>query len=166
MKNLKLLLAVLILGAGLIINGCEDDNNPVDPGPGATASGSFTLNGGGYDNQTVNIVGGGALYDSSQDETGVILYGVVNNDTATIAIAFPGNSTGNFTWSDTTSYLSFYTNISTIYLGVDGSTNITSYGNVGSNIAGNFSGTLSLFSADSINIDGSFSARRISDEGL
>ena len=158
MKILKLYLFALILGTGLIITGCDDDENPVDPGPGASASGKFTLNGAGYTNQQVNIISGGVVYDSGTDETAVSLYGFFDNDTTVVTILFDGNSTV----TDSSSYIQFRKSLSLIYSSLDGITNITSYGNVGSNVSGNFEGILTLASlTDTVSITGNFSARRI-----
>jgi hypothetical protein len=165
MKKIKFYLLTLVIGSALIIGGCGDDDNPVDPGPGGTtASGNFTLNGGGYDNRTVNIVGGGAEYDPEDNTTGVVLYGVASGDTTTVIVVFPGNQTGSFPWDDELSAVYFYSNINNFYGPVEGSTSITAFGSVGNNISGTFSGTLSNTTlTDNITISGTFSARRIPD---
>jgi hypothetical protein len=164
MKKIKFYLLTLVIGSALIIGGCGDDN-PVDPGPGGTtASGNFTLNGGGYDNQTINITAGGAEYDPAENRTGVALYGVAGNDTTTVVLIFPGNQTGTFNFDIDSSFAAFYTNLANYYISSEGSTTITTYGSVGNNISGTFSHTVSNVNlTDNIEINGTFSARRIPD---
>lgn len=81
-------------------------------------------------------------------------------------IAF-GKQTGNQAWDpnqDTGVLLLQYGNSgSLIYTPVQGSTNFTSYGNVGSSIAGTFTGVLEDNNQTQMNISGNFSVQRSPD---
>ncbi|GMU97042.1 hypothetical protein [Ignavibacterium album] len=88
-------------------------------------------------------------------------------DTLFFFLVTSGKQTGNQPWDsnqDTGVLLFQYGNSGTIiYSPSQGSTNLTSYGNVGSSIAGSFSGTLVDDNQSQISVSGNFSVQRSAD---
>jgi hypothetical protein len=153
---------------------CGDSSNPADPNnPGGNNSGtgnntaSITLNGGGYSNQTVNfsVFGGGFV----TQENGTALTGNlsrVGSDSVQLIIAFPGQAAGTFAWGEDLGVALGFNSQQTIAGPLAGSTTVTSYGAVGSQIVGTFTGQLLLVNIttqrqDTIRVTGRFSGQRI-----
>ncbi len=177
--KLLFILALFVLAA---ITGCKknSENNPVNPGNPANpvnGSGSITLNGGEYNNKTINFNLGIGGYSVSDQMTVCVFYGAVNSDSLMVVVEFPQKAAGDFQWEEFTENssnlngvgLSVYNSSGTYKYFVPvsgGKTKVSKYGNVGENIEGNFSGTLkdAIFSSGNIDVSGSFKVLRMADE--
>lgn len=93
--------------------------------------------------------------------------GKVDNDSLYLGIIFKANHTGTFNWNDDNGAIVFITNSTEnlFYVGAaQGTTTISSYGDVNGKIEGTISGKLfEQYSQSELNISGSFSAVRIPD---
>ncbi|MBS4035334.1 MAG: hypothetical protein KGZ85_12765 [Ignavibacterium sp.] len=166
----KMFLVVLI--AALLFAACsKDSNNPVDPGTDPTTSGaSVKLNGGGFNNKQVNLSLGLSAYIINDNATYVQFIGKVDNDSLYLVFVFEGKQTGTFQWSGSTieTYVLHISQTgSFVYANMtEGSTTVSSYGEVGSKINGNFSGKLIETSAQQVEltVEGTFSVVRGPDE--
>jgi hypothetical protein len=171
MKSIPPLILVSSLIVFLFFSGCkkaESTTGPTGPGTATGGTASFTLNGAGFSNQTVNIallVGG---FSVSNNMTGVAGSSVGAADTTWLTMAFPGSSTGTFQFSDTVGVVIRRGGGSSARMFVNGlgggQIAVTAYGSVGGNITGSFSGRLydvTLSGIDSVSVsNGSFSALR------
>jgi hypothetical protein len=166
----KMFLVVLI--AALLFAACsKDSSNPVNTGPDPNTSGaSIKINGGGFVNKQVNLSLGLSAYIISDNATYVQFIGKVDNDSLYLVFAFEGKQTGTFPWSGSSieTYLLHISQTgSLVYANMtEGSTTVSSYGEVGSKINGTFSGKLIETSAQQveITIDGTFSVVRGPDD--
>lgn len=168
----RYLVVILSLSAALVLNSCsDDDDDPTGPGNGGNnQANKISFTGGRYNNQTFNLTPIAGGYSVSEDISAVILAGMAGQDSLSIVVAFPGNSTGTFTWQDASSdeassgvIISVSNDPNKWYLSdVTGSTSISAYGQVGQAITGTFSGTVYSVS-DSAAVTGSFSVTRTPD---
>ncbi len=124
---------------------------------------TFTLNGGGFNNQVITLSNAVAVYEADEQVTGVGARGVIGTDSISCAVAFPGNRTGTFSWSPPDYGLGIAIGNRAFYGPVTGTTTVTSYGTVGSTVSGSFSGKIvRLGTSDTVTVsNGRFSARRI-----
>ncbi len=178
-KTFLRILSVLSVAVFLFLSGCskKSDSNPVGPTNPVTGSGSVTLNGGGYNNATINFGIGAGGYTSTDQMTACVIYGATGNDSLLIVIEFPGKSTGNYQWQAFTQNSS---NVNGVAVNVynskgtnnyfipaaGGKTNVSTYGSVGQTIEGTFNGTIqdAVTSSTTITISGSFKVLRVPDE--
>lgn len=88
-------------------------------------------------------------------------------DTLIFILLFVGRQTGNQAWDPnqgTGAFLFQYGSSGNIlYSPVQVSTSVNSYGNIGSAIAGTFTGTLSDANSNNIAVNGTFSVQRLAD---
>ncbi len=184
MINLKIATVGKICKAGVFFTlslllfftgGCKKkNNNPVSSNNNSTSQVSFTVNGGGYNNQDININNSGssgAIYVTDKNFTLGTINGISNNKNVSVIIAFSGKSTGTFAWDTTSSSIGFgFTFGGVTYSGIpgQGKTTVTQYGDVGSAIKGTFSGNVfgvSGSTIDTIQIsNGQFSMIRGKDQ--
>lgn len=171
MKNALTFALAGIVAMLLASSGCkksDDSTNPSGGGP-ASGTGSFTLNGAGFTNQTFSVgdmMGGFSVSDNMSVVIGSTA------DTIVIAVAFPGSTTGTFPFSnDAGVIITSGTGIgesSLISGDGNGQVVVTAYGNVGGNITGTFSGRLYVYTnagMDSAQVtNGSFNAVRIANQ--
>jgi hypothetical protein len=154
---------------------CGDSSNPADPNnPGGNNSGtgnntaSITLNGGGYSNQTVNfsgVVGGFAAGENGTALTSTAATRL-GSDSVRLSVAFPGQANGTFTWEDGLGVFLGFDSQQSVGVPLTGSTIVTSYGAVGSQIVCTFTGQILLANSptqrqDTIRVTGRFSGQRI-----
>lgn len=165
---------LLLFCITLIFNSCSKDDGTTGPGDGVNTglgSAGFTVNGGGYNNRTFSfsVASGGFNPDENLTVIGAILSS--STDSVYLAITFPGNQTGTFTWSDSAGICFWYYGADTVhkyfcFYDSSGSTTVSSYGVVGGYISGTFSGkliggTIPYTTLDTVTIsNGSFSAKR------
>jgi hypothetical protein len=155
----------MLLGVIGFISCSKKSDNPVGP-TAPTTELKITLNGGGFNNQQITFNTGIGGYAINENITYAQFLAVQGGDTLLCYISYSGKQTGNQAWdlADTGVLLYEYGNSgTTIFTPSAGSTNITSYGNVGSNITGTFSGTLQDASSQNISISGTFSVQRSAD---
>lgn len=139
-------------------------------GGGGGGTASFTLNGAGFNNAVFNLGSAYAAYFSSNNSTGVSAMAVQGSDTTWLFLNLPGNTTGTFQFSGGAAVFISHgggQNVREFFSSPSGGGNITvtSYGNVGGNVTGTFSGTLYEFTQsgmDSVSLtNGSFVAERV-----
>ena len=172
MKKIKLFsIVVTSLVIVSMFAGCskKSDSNPVGPTPTpiVNADAQITLNGAGYNNQTVNFSNGLCGYSVQDTATAVYFTAAANNDSLQLYIVFKGNHTGTFN-SDTANGVILYkatSNSTTTFIGVaNGSTTVNSYGAVGDKVSGSINGQLIDSNTQAtLSISGTFSAARIPD---
>jgi hypothetical protein len=162
----------VMLSAILIFSACsKDSNNPVDPGPDPNTSGaSIKINGGGFVNKQVNLSLGISAYVVNDNATYAQFIGTVDSDSLYLVCIFEGKQTGTFSWNGNaaeTYVLHISQTGGIIYANLaEGSTTITSYGNVGGKIEGKVVGKLVDMNTQQIEmtIDGTFSVVRGPDD--
>lgn len=164
----------------LFAAGCSKDannGNPVGPG-GNTGTNSITLNGGGYTNRTIQLTSSSSFYNSASGVTIAGFAGIIdNNDSIYVTLTFKGNSSANYQIKS-----GEQDNIIFILIGRKtnhenireitttdqdtGLIRVTSYGQVGSAVAGTFTTTATqLNDNQKVNLTGSFSATRQANQG-
>ena len=161
--------AVAIGLAGFIYSGCGDDNSSPAGGTTQTTSGtaSFTLNGAGFSNQSFTV--SGVIGGFEDNQTGLAGGNPSAENQAVLNIGFPGSSTGTFQFNndDTGIGVSLGSGASTRSfesISGTGQVVVTTYGNVGGNVVGTFSGKLyggSSTALDTVTVNGSFNAQRM-----
>lgn len=163
-------LFITILSAAIFFGACsKDSNNPVGPNP-TNSGASIKINGGGFVNKQVNLSSGVSAYVVNDNATYVQFVGTADGDSLYMVFIFEGKQTGTFSWNTdlTETYLLHISQTSsTLYVNVDeGSTTITSYGEVGGKIEGKAVGKLVDMNTQLIEmtIDGTFSVVRGPDE--
>ena len=166
----KMFLVVLI--SAILFAACsKDSNNPVDPGTDPNTSGaSIKINGGGFVNKQVNLSLGISAYLVNDNATYAQFVGAVDNDSLYFVFAFEGKQSGTFQWSGSSieTYLLHISQTgSLVYSNMtEGSTAVSSYGEIGGKITGNFSGKLIETSAQQVEltVEGTFSVVRGPDD--
>ena len=135
---------------------------------------TITLNGSTFSNETHTIetpllISSGATLDTISMTTYCKVYGSPSDTPYSVDIVFPNHESGSYNWEGlltnsfiniqlTSSFYGFNQFIST----TEGTTTITSYGNVGEPIIGNFSGNfLQRSTYDTVTINGNFSIQRV-----
>lgn len=160
-NSLKIVFFVLIGALGFISCSKKSDN-PVAPGGSQTTELKLTI---GTQQITFNQGIGG--YAINENVSYVQFTKAESGDTLLFIMIFDGKATGSQNWNvnnDIGVILFQYGASGTIIFSpLNGSTNITAYGNVGSNITGTFSGTLQDNNSQNINVSGTFSVQRSPD---
>jgi len=199
-SSLRIAVVFTLLGLA-VMTGCKKDSSPTSvvnttTGGGSFTSATFTLNGGGYSNQAFTITSNGITalgfdvdaYSVYKASTNVTAIAITNDNTGgnlqQIIIALPGNQTGTFNWTNSTSannaiafLLEFTSSSVTTFFyssldnggNINGSVSLTSYGAVGNKINGTFSGKLYKVTAAGIDSsvtvsNGTFSVVRAPDQ--
>ncbi|MGE5621057.1 MAG: hypothetical protein ACM3U0_00655 [archaeon] len=173
----KHVFSVLVFSVFLLVSfqGCsKKDSNPAAPeektNPYFTGTATLTLNGSGYSNKVLSSNTSTAGYSDEYKGTVVVAYVSAASDSATAMIVFPGKATGNFSWKGIVTEenvarwdgVSLTYGVEKIYVPVSGETKITSYGNVGQNIEGTFSGKMKeMTSGNEVSVSGSFKSKRV-----
>lgn len=171
MKTQKLVtLFITMLSAVIFFAACsKDSNNPVTPNP-TNSGASIKINGGGFVNKQVNLSSGVSAYVVNENATYVQFVGTADSDSLYLLFVFEGKQTGTFSWnsnSTETYVLHISQTGSVIYVNVaEGTTTVTSYGDVGGKIEGKAVGKLVDMNTQQIEmtIDGTFSVVRGPDE--
>jgi hypothetical protein len=169
---MKSILTFLFCIIGFIFSsGCskEDTATAIN---NTVGSASITLNGGGLNSKTYNFTGFAGAYLASQNVTTATASTTDGSDNVQFIIAFPGQATGIFNWvggNQASGVVVNYLNSQKSILGYSGSTTVTSYGSVGGQIVGTFSGSvirtvISPLSIDTLSASGSFSILRLSNQ--
>jgi hypothetical protein len=163
----------LAVALAMGIAGCEGGGGDGESSGGSSTDGSISLtckvNG-----QTVTVSGAGTVVANYQVDEDLTVVQTGGPGDYKFVLAIPGNRTGN--WSITSRYLSLsvlrYSDVAVFTASADnddaGATlqvRITSYGSVGNNVTGTFSGTVinPLTGATLVITDGEFTAGRIAD---
>lgn len=168
----------LVFIFSVFIAGCKkDDSNPAGSGDnGGNSTYTITLNGDGFSNKQVTpgstATTAYAMYSPTQQKTGGYL---ACSDNINVSFFTQGQQTGTFNFSvgdnDSDPEVGLIVTSGTgtsmkIYYGKtgSGSITITSYGSVGGQIKGTFTGKIYNSTTDAeVTISGSFSATRIPD---
>jgi len=166
MKLFAIGLAAFI--AVLTLTGCsKKSDNPVSAPEVTAAEANLTLNGAGYTNKAVKLGNGICGYSVSDTATGIVFTGTADQDTLQFYIVFKGNHSGTISWDADNALLlyKYASSGSFTFLGVqEGTTTVSTYGEVGGKVEGSISGKLyEATSQVELNISGSFSAVRIPD---
>jgi uncharacterized protein (UPF0333 family) len=171
MKTKKLVtLFITMLSAVIFFTACsKDTNNPVTPDP-TNSGASIKINGGGFVNKQVNLSSGISAYVVNDNATYVQFIGTADSDSLYLVFIFEGKQTGTFSWnsnSTETYVLHISQTGGVLYANVgEGSTTVTSYGDVGGKIEGKAAGKLVDMNTQQIEmtIDGTFSVVRGPDD--
>lgn len=169
MKKFRNVISVFVMVLTVVfLNSCSSNSeNPVDPNNVTNSTASLTFNGSGYTNKAVTLGNGLGGYSLSDTMTVIQFSGKVDNDSLYLGIIFKANHTGTFNWNDDNGAIVYKTTSTGnfFYVGItQGTTTVSSYGNVNGKIEGTFSGKLIEQNSQSeLNISGSFSAVRIPD---
>jgi hypothetical protein len=174
MKSI-ILFSSIVLSLFLLAGCSKKDENPLDPLNGGNgnfkAEGVVTLNGGPYNNISVNAVGGYG-FNIPQNNTSYLTYwGQNQNDSVVINILFAGNQAGTFAWDSEDSGILIIegqgNSAKILWSEENGTTTITKYGAVNDVVAGTFSGYVyNDENTDSVLVSGSFSIPRVADQSL
>ena len=140
-------IGVMFIVCSLMLGGCSKKNdNPASSNINVNSQISFNINGGDFSNQKFSINNSGssgAAYITDQSVTIGTIGGKSGDQNLSVMLAFPGKSTGSFSWDNSSSYSGIALTIGGVtYSGIssEGTTNVTQYGGVGSTIKGTFSG--------------------------
>lgn len=159
----KTFLFLMILG--LVISSCSSDSNTNPTDTGGAYKFTCVVNGAGYSNQTLSMETiAMSVYDLGANET-VCSFSNVTNDA--VLVGFQGKSTGTFTIDDSKNTVVVTLSNNTIIMALaSGTIKVTTYGNVGGDIIGTFTGSgfvsKSNGNPEAIQItNGTFKAKRI-----
>lgn len=163
MKTHKIQFIVIILvGIMGFISCSKKSDNPVAPGGSQNTELKLTI---GTQQITFNQGTGG--YAVTENVSYIQFTTAEAGDTLLFLMIFAGKATGSQNWdvnNDLGAILFQYGASGTIIFSpLNGSTNITAYGNVGSYISGTFTGQLQDQSGSSVNVSGNFSVQRVAD---
>jgi hypothetical protein len=163
-------LFITMLSIVVIFAACsKDSDNPVEPNP-TNSGASIKINGGGFVNKQINLSSGISAHVVNDNATYVQFVGTTDGDSLYLVFIFEGKQTGTFSWNTdlTETYLLHISQTGgTLYVNVgEGSTTITSYGDVGGKIEGKAVGKLVDMNTQQIEmtIDGTFSVVRGPDD--
>ena len=161
MKYFRLLVLALLSVAIIGFNACSKKNTITDPIDTTLYEVTFTLNGGGYTNQTFTFnSSGGAIYSSQYNVTNISFTGENNQS---LQIMMKGNSTGTYSFGSTDYSCSITTKDKPLFILTSGTLKITEFGSLLGNVKGTFSGSGVNTSAATITVtNGSFSCKRLS----
>lgn len=170
MKQKQILVLIIFLAITTIIfYGCsKDSNNPVDTNNVTGEIAKLTLNGGGFSNKQITLGNGACQFSPTDTVTYFEYAGKVDSDSMFLSFAFPGNTSGNYSWTPNVLDVVFAKKVNNSYEfyvpNGQGSTNITSFGAVNGKVTGTISGKLVKYNDTvTVNISGNFSALRIAD---
>ena len=156
----------------LLASGCKKDNTtgPAAGDTGTPGTASFTLNGAGFSNLTVNLTNAMGGFSAADNMSAIVATNMAASDTTMLQIAFPGSTTGTFPFTDSTGVVisrqvSGTTRGFANYVG-GGQIVVTSFGAVATgSIVGTFSGKLyevTQSGLDSVTVsNGKFNAVRV-----
>ena len=160
MKTIKGLMFVSLIIIGVALSSCsKDSSNPVTPS--VNQKFTCTLNGGGYNNQTITLTNSAvAIYSSDDDKTGIV-FSNTTNDVGGIVIK--GKSTGTFSIDEGDYEVTINMNGKTALVLTSGTIVVTGYGSVGGEVKGTFSGSaIDASTQQTVQVtNGSFSAKRM-----
>lgn len=163
MNSIKILtnsFLILLLVAGFFACSKKSDN-PVAP---TTPTNELKLTVG---TQQITFSQGIGGYAVNENLSYVQFTTSEAGDTLIFILVFTGKQTGNQAWDvnqETGPLLYQYgTSGNLIFVPVQGSTNITAYGNVGSAISGTLTGTLADVNATNVAVSGNFTVQRSAD---
>ena len=177
-RHILYLLPVII---AIALASCGDDATGPSSDPTVTAKNGLLIERAGSGKTAINLedASSSIIWDSSARATILTATGeshfakrasVSHGDEHEfeLKLTIPGHTAGTYDWSNTTpggEKTGLAITIDSVdYAAVDGSTVISSYGEVGGNISGTFSGTLASGSGDTVTISGGvFSAKRGAD---
>ena len=135
-------------------------------GGGGGGTTGLTLNGGGFTNQTFTL--SNAYGGLASGITSIGAARIVSGDTLYLELGFTGSGAGSYPWGSTSTAFVMHSTPGSLkeFFSTPGSgtTTVTSYGSVGGNIVGTFSGKLYLVpgGTDSVTVtNGTFSALRV-----
>lgn len=165
MKSVNVFLGYLTVISIMLLASCSSDSSTNSPTNNTSEYGfTCTLNGGGYTNQAVKIATvTGSVYVLDDDQTAV----TCTNDANEVGIvSFKGNKAGTFqiTESDENNNLVVITLRQSVYITlVSGTINVTSYGSVGGDVVGTFSGQgMTTVGEQPVQVtNGTFRAKRV-----
>lgn len=167
MLRIKILFAIAALTAVIMVGCSKSESNPVNPGENNSAVSTATvkIDGAGFVNKALNSSSGVAVHIPSEDLTYATFWGANNSDSISVSLIFPGSQNGSFQWNEINSGVALIIssgNVVNVFASdANGSTTVTSYGNIGGKITGKFDGTLYNGSrTDSITISSEFSLVR------
>jgi hypothetical protein len=186
-KIFAFLLNFIFVGLLLItLESCKKDKEtPAPINTGANEKLRFTLNGDGYSNQSVVLTAGSTSsvalggYSTSEDKTGLSIVGTMGTGKSVVTtIVFNGKSTGTFPLGADDDSGEAYVLVQItenssekqyVTVANAGTLTVTKYDNVGGNIEGTFTGTLTRLDPNtkqpvSVSVSNcKFSATRIAD---
>ncbi len=163
MKFSKVLLALTLFAYFAFLVSCSKDSSVTDPTDYTNSKFTYTLDGGGFSNQKFSFANfGGTVYSAEEDQT-VATFGTMGNDGG--IIGFKGKSTGTFQVNENseTNALVLYSGSSQVITLTSGTITVTSYGSVGGEVKGTFSGTgVNSINGQLVQItNGTFAAKRL-----
>jgi len=155
----------------LSLSSCKDSSTNANTGVSGNVT--VTFNGGGYVNQsyTMVILSSEAYYDTVYKVTTCKIVGTPSNYLQEIDLSFGNYRPGIYYWNGASSLFIGLDSLQTKksskywywYSTYSGVTTISSYGNVGESISGEFAGKVvppSLIGSDTISVKGMFSIKR------
>ncbi len=165
MRITKTFFILTLIIFGVFFISCSDDSSSTNPTNNTSGySFSCTLNGGGFSNQTLKYtVVAGSIYSLEDDATAVTFSNATSDGGV---VVFRGKSTGTFTINenedDTNGVIITIGGTQVIGL-TSGTIKVTTYGNVGGDVKGTFSGTaINASNGENVQVtNGSFSAKRV-----
>lgn len=162
MKLVKKILLVMLVCLPILLVSCSKDSstNPTDP---ATYSFSCVVNGGGYTNQTFTFSTTAAAVTNPVDNiTGCTFTDASGNNAV---VTFNGTATGTYSINDSETIVGM-TFGNNLFIGLtSGSIKVTTFGNVGGDIIGTFTGSGTVVNnGEEKNVEiskGTFKAKRL-----
>lgn len=164
MKYYKIISLATILFIGLMLSSCSDNSsNTNNPDNSGNLSGkiSFTIDGGQYSNEHIEMnENGGALVEYNGKTTTITFGNQEKNQVVIVGIN--GTETGKYNIEEDNNSIMLTLSPTNILFMSSGSIVVTSYGAIGELITGTFSGEMKTLENDTYEIkDGSFTATRI-----
>lgn len=143
MNTVSRLLSMALIAASVIAVSCSSSDSPSDPNTSSGETFTFTKSGGltGNSNYSSYTL---ASFSTENDATYILGSDAVITTGPTanmVVITVPGKTTGTYTLGDSECTLTMFAN-SVPYIATSGTVVVSSFGAVGSQIKGTFSGTL------------------------
>ena len=165
MKCFNMFFVCLAAISIMLLGSCSSDSSTNPPANTTDYGFTCTLNGGGYTNQAIKITpGSGSVYSVADDQTAVTC---TNAATEVGVVSFKGNKTGTYKIEAGDDKNLVMMTIGAVGTGVyieiiSGTINVTSYGAVGGDVIGTFSGQGEIASnGNAVQItNGTFKAKR------
>jgi len=124
----------------MLLGSCSSDSSTNPPANTTDYGFTCTLNGGGYTNQAIKITpGSGSVYSVDDNQTAITC---TNAATQVGVVSFKGNKTGTFqvTADDDDNLVMMTLGVGVYIEIISGTINVTSYGAVGGDVIGTFTG--------------------------